>query len=608
MSPGKKRGRASKEVPPFKNMPLAPRLFSFLVFCASFALPNLVFSGNYFFSDLHLLKWVLACAPLAILGAVAGFRLFRHGPFLTAFRLEGFGWVWLLLLLYTAAQPLWADVRSIETLWREWFFFASLWLVYILASRLADSALLRAVLWGGLLSAAVGVILAEMQRCGLAEAFPSFFYTTTREYLANTGQQNMLGLWLAIGGLNGVFLFLFPGRRKALQRGALLFLLPVVFRGLLSSTSRSGILAFFFGFLLLSLFFLRYAERRKLHQMLRIGLPVLFLSMIGVFMVTEKEYASRTFQKMTDMFQSVRTIGETQPWMIFNDPDRSSIYATTWSMLAEHPLKGVGLGQFKWNYLHSQREAHRRWPYLRLGYTYWAHNEFVQWFIEAGLVGGLIMLFLWLWWGGSTVRALLFKPPLSPEAFWGNAMVALFAFNALWTRPFHRIENAVWLALAFAMANREMLRPLFPASWGERMGRLLRPLGVAICLMSLLGLFYLANGVVGDRTIRRALLATNPLERGALLEKARKSPMVRDLAEKQLAYYYIAFGELQQDPDLIALGVNSLIDVFTKQPHIEELNELRQWATKLNHADLDRYVSYFVDIPDDLAEVAGGGR
>lgn len=610
MPPGKKRGRASREVTPVRSVPLAPRLLSFLVFCVSFALPNLVFSGRYFFSELHLLKWVIACAPLALLGVVAGYRLLRYGAVSTAFRLDGFGWVWLLLLLYTAAQPLWADIRSMETLWREWFFFASLWLVYVLASRLTDTSMLRAVLWGGVLSAAVSVLMAEMQRRGVASSFPYFFFSTTRESLANTGQRNMLALWLAIGGLNGLFLFFSTSRWKIPVRGVLLILLAAILQELIRSTSRSAILAFLLGMLLLFLFLLRYTDRSRFPKVAG-GVFLLFcLIAAGAYITVDRMNSWLVAWKIRDMGRSVQVMfgdsAKSKPWSAFGE--RGTIWATSWTMFSEQPLKGVGLGQFKWNYLDAQREAQRRWPYLEWGYTYWAHNEFLQWLAETGIAGAFLMLFLWLWWAGAVLRALLFKPPLPPEAFWGNAMVALFLFNALFTRPFHRIENAVWLALAFAMANREMLRPLLPASWSEKTHRLLRPLGGVVCLMSLLGLLYLGNGVVGDRTIRRALLATNPLERGALLEQARKNPMVRDLAEKQLAYYYIAFGELQEDPDLIAKGVNSMIDVFIKQPHIDELKELRQWATKLRHADLDRFVSYFVEIPDDLAEVAGGGR
>lgn len=607
---GKKRGRASREVPPVRSVPLAPRLLSFIVFCVSFSLPNLVFSGRYFFSELHLLKWVVACAPLALIGAVAGYRLLRYGAVSTAFRLDGFGWVWFFLLLYTAAQPLWADVRSMETLWREWFFFASLWLVYVLASRLTDTSMLRAVLWGGVLSAAVSVLMAEMQRRGVAGAYSSLFFSTAKWfYQANTGQLNMFALWLAIGGLNAVYLFFSAERWKLPVRCLLLGLLAAICWGLLLSTSRSGLIAFVMGVALLSLFFLRYANRKQLLKTAAALSLLIALAFIGFNYSMEKmgrSFTRRFSSKMTETISNVMSATEKEPWLVLGS--RGTIWATSWTMFSEQPLKGVGLGQFKWNYLDAQREALRRWPYLKWGYTYWAHNEFLQWLAETGIAGALLMLFLWLWWAGATFRALLFKPPLPPEAFWGNAMVALFLFNALWTRPFHRIENAVWLALAFAMANREMLRPLLPASWREKTNKLLRPLGAAICLLSLLGLFYLGNGVVGDRTIRRALLATNPLERGALLEQARKSPMVADLAEKQLAYYYIAFGELQEDPDLIAKGVNSLIDVFIKQPHIDELKALRQWATKLRHADLDRFVSYFTEIPDDLAEVVGGGR
>jgi O-antigen ligase len=563
-----------------------------------------VFSGKFFFSDLHLAKWVFALAPLALLGFVGGYRTLRNGPVATSFHIDGFACVWLFLIIYTALQPLWTDVRSVETLLREWFFFAGLWLAYVLTYRLMDAKTLRAVLWGSVLSAAVSVGFAELQRRGVAGAYP-FIYSSSGDYIANTGQQNMLALWLAIGGLNGVFLFFSADRWKVPLRGVLLLLLSAVLYGLITSASRSGILAFALGSITLGLFLLRSAARKQLPKILAVMLIVFFLA-AGAGVYTGA--GGRFLQKMGDMLEGVRSIGDGKAWMIFQDTDRSSVYATSWTMFAEQPWKGVGLGQFKWNYLQAQREAQRRWPYLPWGYTYWAHNEILQWFAETGIIGGLLMLSLWLWWAGATLRALITKPPLTPNAFWGSSMATLFLFNAMWTRPFHRIENAVWLALAFAMANREMLRPIFPVAWSEKTRVLLRPLGGIICLMSLLGLFYLGDGVRGDRTIRRALLTQNPLERGALLERARNSLMVRDVADKQLAYFHIAFGELQNDPDMIARGINSMIDVFTKQPHVYELQVLRKWAKKLNHEDLNRYVSFFTDIPDDLAETAGGGK
>lgn len=609
MPPQKRRVPTKSFEAPLQEIAPAPRALVWCAFCISFALPNLVFSGAYFFTPLHPMKWIVAFTPLVFLGAVVGYRLLRHGAAVN-FRFDGFSALWLLLLLFTALQPLWTDVRSPTTLLREWFFFASLWLVYVLASNLMDTPLLRSVLWGGATSAALSAFLAEMQRLGMAKTFSFFFSSTSRQYLANTGQANMFALWLAIGGMCAIVLLLSAERWKIPARVVLLGLLAAIGRGLIFSASRSGIAAFVAGFAMISLIFLRSSDQKRLWR--RTGaVALLILLAVAWFHYSTEGKAGQAVRrrldwKITQTFNHAVKAMESEPWTLFEA--RGTIWATTWTMFAASPLRGVGLGQFKWNYLSAQRESLRRWPHLKWGYTYWAHNEFLQWFAESGFVGGAAMLFLWLWWLFGVLRTLIGRPPVSSGALWGASMVALFLVSALFTRPFHRIENAVWLSLAFAMANREMLWPLSPASWRERGRALRRPLGAAICSISLLGLLYLGNGLVGDRTIRRALLATNPLERGALLEKARKSPMVRDLAEKQLAYYYIAFGEMQQDPDLIALGVNSMIDVFTKQPHIDELKVLRQWATKLRHPDLDKYVSHFTNIPDDLAESAGGGK
>lgn len=593
--------RIRREVDVAPSVPLAPRYLSFVLFCVALCLPNLVFSGSFFFSSLHLAKWMCAFLPIGLLGAVVGWRLLFRGAARTSFRMDGFAVVWLLLLLYCAVQPLWAEVRSTETLWREWLFFAALWLVYVLGFNLADGRLLRAALWGGVLSAALCVLLAEMQIRGLAEVCPGLFYTTAKDYLANTGQRNMLALWLAMGGLNSAHLLLSGAGRARAAAGALF---AVNVYGLFSTNSLSGFAAFFTGMGLLLLLRLRVAgrgARRAAGVFLLVaaaGSALLLLSPAG-------ERFSPLLRKMSRYATAATEAGRLAPWMIVGD--RGTIWATSWAMIGERPVRGVGLGQFKWNYLQAQREALRRWPHLPWGYTQWAHNEFLQWLAETGAVGAAGLLFLWLWWLWGTLRALMRGMPLSREAAWGCAMVALFTMDAMWTRPFHRIENVMWLALGFAVANRELLGGLFPLRWRERARVLARPMGAVICLGSVLGLVYLADGVRGDRNLRLAMLATNPLERGTLLQRAHGSPMVRDLAERQLAYYYIQFGELQEDADLIARGVNSLIDVFEKQPQTDDLKELRRWAVKLKHVDLDRYVSYYTDVPADLVEVGGGG-
>jgi len=553
-------------------------IFSLVLF-VSLVLPNLVFSGPYFFSTLHLMKWAVALVPVALCGLLAGISVTVRGTVRSAFTIDGFAVIWLLLLLYVTAQPFWSGLRSPETFFQEWFFFASLWLVYILSSRLAGGGLLRLLLWGCLVNCAVSVVFAELQVRETGN-LPFFILPTPGYYIANTGQQNMFALWLALGGLNGTFLCFSSEKTGRFVRALLVPLLAVTFWGLISTTSRSGILAFFTGFAVLSCYYLRNLGRKNLKKVLAVAF--LFCAVLGLNLVLNEGRWGILMYKMEDVLENPLSIA-----------NRDSIWATSWTMYAERPLRGVGLGQYKWHYLDAQREMLKRWPGMKWQYTHWAHNEFLQWFAETGTAGGLLMVFLWGWWAVSAFSAFLRKKIHSPEAYWGSAMVALFLFNALWTRPFHRIENVLWLSLAFALANREMLLPLFDAPPPEdfrKGGRLIGGVTAAVCLV---GLVYFGSGVRGDRMLRLASDAADPVVRERYLAGALSSPMVRDLAEKERAYFLVSLGQERKDPEVVSEGLNGLMAYFGKQPHVRELNYLREWSRRLENVPLyDEFSSY----------------
>lgn len=558
---------------------LLPAGFFSLVLFVSLVLPNLVFSGPYFFSTLHLMKWAVALVPVALCGLLAGISVTVRGTVRSAFTIDGFAVIWLLLLLYVTAQPFWSGLRSPETFFQEWFFFASLWLVYILSSRLAGGGLLRLLLWGCLVNCAVSVVFAELQVRETGN-LPFFILPTPGYYIANTGQQNMFALWLALGGLNGTFLCFSSEKTGRFVRALLVPLLAVTFWGLISTTSRSGILAFFTGFAVLSCYYLRNLGRKNLKKVLAVAF--LFCAVLGLNLVLNEGRWGILMYKMEDVLENPLSIA-----------NRDSIWATSWTMYAERPLRGVGLGQYKWHYLDAQREMLKRWPGMKWQYTHWAHNEFLQWFAETGTAGGLLMVFLWGWWAVSAFSAFLRKKIHSPEAYWGSAMVALFLFNALWTRPFHRIENVLWLSLAFALANREMLLPLFDAPPPEdfrKGGRLIGGVTAAVCLV---GLVYFGSGVRGDRMLRLASDAADPVVRERYLAGALSSPMVRDLAEKERAYFLVSLGQERKDPEVVSEGLNGLMAYFGKQPHVRELNYLREWSRRLENVPLyDEFSSY----------------
>ena len=123
------------------------------------------------------------------------------------------------------------------------------------------------------------------------------------------------------------------------------------------------------------------------------------------------------------------------------------------------------------------------------------------------------------------------------EFLWGSSFLFLVWFDALWTRPFHRIENSLWVALAFALCSRHLF-------WGEegvfalkKVPSLFYRLTGAFMLAAAVGGFWFGiDGVRADRLLRRAESFTDDAEEKVrLISAARHSPMVRDLAEHELA-------------------------------------------------------------------------
>ncbi len=569
------RKRAKEPTRALQPPEAVPPLMLLLCLYVSLVFPNLVFSGRYWFQTLHLLKWVVALAPLALVGLTGGFRMFSFRNQVTAFRLDPFGAIWLFLLLFLTLQPFWVPVKSIPTFIREWFFFASLWAVYAFGRLGFRQEWLRPFLWGASLCAAINVVFAELQIRSLNGAFP-FILPTPGHYIGNTGQQNMLGLWVAMALLNGTFMHVTAsaapgeGKKARILTGLNLLLIAVNSWGLWNTTSRSGYLSYFVATVFLLLALVRLNGRRSLR---RFGAVLLIL--MATFGAAQMHgRGGNLVAKAVDMVEHVETVGK-----------RDSIWATAWTMFRMHPVTGVGLGHFKWNYLEAQKEMFKEFPDKDWKFTLWAHNEILQWFCETGIFGGVVLLGLALWWLTAFVRALVRKKDLSLMALWGIAMLFLFWFDAVWTRPFHRIENALWMALAFALANRELL--LQEAPW-TRINRpaVFRALGAVIAVCSLVGLVYMADGMVGDRLLAKGVRTRDARTQRSYFENAREHFMVRDLADRQLAYHYLALGQATKKGEYLQEGLERLAGVFASQPHTREMKRLMKWAGKLGQREI----------------------
>ncbi|MDR1885471.1 MAG: O-antigen ligase family protein [Synergistaceae bacterium] len=583
------------------DLPLAPRWLLCLVFIISFSLPNLVFSGKYWFDTLHLMKWAVTMAPVAVLSAVMGVRILTRGARQTGFTLDVFGAVWAILLLLVTLQPLFVKLSSISTYAKEWFYFACLFAVYILAYNLCSSSRLhRAILWGGSVNAAINVFFAELLIRHLNSGIP-FILDVPDNYIGNTAQQEMFGLWTAMSVLNALFLHLFyvgEAQREAglfrwskalcgrllkgeAMNGISMHRWPVVIAnfalmsvnawGLWSSTTRGAIASLLVAFVILVLGLWRNGERTSLLRALRLFLVVVIL--LGVFlgasMAIGTGRGNALVSKFMDMIMNPTSLG-----------GRISIWRTSLEVFLKEPVTGVGLGQYKWHFLDGQRNMYGKYPYLydREGYewqfTYWAHSEYIQWACETGLIGSVILAALALWWLYRFVRSLLGGVRLPPEALWGISMTFLLWFDALFSRPFHRIENSVWMSLAFALANRSLLsdklaRPVIDSDF------IYRCFGGMITAVSVFGLVFLGGGMMGDKLIYRAIAQPgNFYVKQQLLQRAAGYLMSRDDAREQLGELYVAAGKQQDDEKFLEEGFQQLYSAFLRRPNSKLLFQL----------------------------------
>ncbi|MDO9507818.1 MAG: O-antigen ligase family protein [Thermovirgaceae bacterium] len=551
-----------------------PFLFGFLFI--SLVLPNIVFSGLFWFESLHLMKWVTAFLPIGILVAIAGLRIIFLKEVRKSFVLDPFGAVWLFLALLLLLQPLWAPITSWTTFAREWFFFAALWGLYVVARCGLEGKLLPIFLWGASVNAALNVIFAELQIRGAQGIFP-LIYPTPGNYIGNTGQQNMFGLWLAIAMFGSAWIFIRSGAgepKKPLTR-VLSILNLLLFStnawGIWNSTSRSAVISLLAGLGVLVFLEGRRSGWSSVFRRSAVLAAILAVTFSGtIFFARGNSFVMKT----RDMIENFQTVG-----------NRDSIWATAGTMFTMHPVTGVGLGHFKWNYLDAQREMLRHFPDMKWQYTYWAHNEILQWFCETGIIGGLILLAMGAWWLLAFFRRMKSGEGISPEAVWACGFLFLIWFNALWTRPFHRIENAVWLPLAFAIANRDILPPR--AAWTEiRRPWILRGLGIAMCTAATAGVMFLVSGMIGDRDMRVATLEKSPLMQRSFLESATRRLMVSDVAQRQMAYHYIGQAEKIKKVEYLVEGLTRLHLYFLRQPHSAELVRLLVWYSDVRETKL----------------------
>ena len=432
------------------------------------------------------------------------------------------------------------------------------------------------------INAALNVGFAELQNRSLNDfsflegtvfeplrQFSTIILPTPENYIGNTAQQNMFGLWVAIAVLGAVYLFVFEEKRWVI------ILASINFWGLMNSTSRSASIALLGGLVLLLMY---SAVKFGKSHVKRFFIAMAVLSVVFYASLYSPRSEQRVV-KTADVIRNAENIG-----------NRRGIWLTSYAMLLEHP-EGVGVGQYKWHYLEGQRAGYRitNADWYKWQYTHWAHNEFLQFFCEGGLIGGLMLIVMWLTWFVPVVYMLFRRVEVSKEAVWAVCLASLVTFVAIFTRPFHRIENMVWITLAFAISNREFLAGRFKFKVPFR-----KLNGALLMLSAIMGIVYISSGIYGNYVLRQALSTHNASLQLRYLNEAELHPIVREEAIRNKGYHFIQTGEQTGNRAELQQGFALLWEHFKREPKSEDIGKLLDFAQRYQIEPVLREIaSYF---------------
>ena len=631
----------------YKPVPLVFGSVLLFLWIISLTWPNLIYSGVNFADTLHILKWAVTGVPIAIALMIAGYRMMRYGPERLKLKIDIFALIWLVILIYCGLMPLWVDIMSPSSYALEMVCFASVWAFYVLSVQSFPDSGLRPVIFLANINASINIVFAELQIRNLnnlsflrgtsfadLQQFSSIILPTPGNYIGNTAQQNMFGLWCAVAVLGAVYLYVYDAHgndetpRKVMMPvcfmglavlvmkysvlegsailGAVSLILVICsfvcvgkyygslilllmswnFWGLMNSTSRSATIALALGLILMLIVSM---WKFDLSYVMRFAGVLLVLA--AVFYVSlSSPRSGQIVDKTVDIVKHAETIG-----------NRRGIWLTSYAMFLEHP-QGVGIGQYKWHYLEGQRYGFKMVndSWYRRQYTHWAHNEFLQFFCESGIIGGTLLIIMWLSWF-IPVLCVLFnreRQTISHNAVWGICLVTLITFCALFTRPFHRIENMVWITLAFALSNREFFseRYIYEAfGSSSKTGKPFRKLaGLGLILLSVSGCVYIWSGIYGNYMLRRAMMTQDEHLQMYYLQEASKHPIVYEETQRNIGYHRMQVGEQRNDSKELVEGFNILWEHFNREPHSEDISKLLNFAQRYQIEPVIREIaSYF---------------
>ena len=568
-----------------------------LLLLVSFCAPLLLFNAYGWVHVVFLYKWMGAFLPLAYLGGFLGIMLLaeRGRP-----RVDAVSLLWLGGLLLLPLQLFLPSLLNATEWLRNWLFFAALGAGYFVSINYLSSfrlvLLLRALLGAGGLSTIFGFL--QQGRVLLPFVFPP---SLSDRFLGNTGLDSILGVMLALASFSGTWLLLSffrktssnisgRGRVQKILFGYDALLLTVNLVGLWKAGARSSLLAFLvaLGVLLLGFCCASGGQRGASGEaenspgasnssntskypgiFWKVLLPLLLLGVLFFAILPRVAPIQRRNMQEDLSLQAFSASRE----------GRLAIWALTWEMIREHPLFGVGLGNYKWNYLDTLPQFHENWN-MEMRDTHWAHNEYLQIVAETGFLGGVLLLLFFGWWGCRVWRHFR-RGDVSFPLLWGVGALVLLGVDALFSRPLHHPESAVWFSLALGVVNREVLRDMDSSSGVRKL------FGGVVLALAAFGIFVFVQSFPAERSFgwiskpRNFVLYTNVTE----MPLPESPLLLRDFARELRWKRFIMVTRLEGGMEEYRHLATYLSDDYRLRPRLEILPELVEVHRRLGDAE-----------------------
>jgi len=483
------------------------------------------------------------------------------------------------------AQPFILPLRSFHEWLRNAYFFAALGGVVFMLRNLPIDDALRGILRIVAVTGGISTLFGYIQNFASNMEFPYILNTKDApdRFLGNTGLDNLLGAYLALAILAGVWLLLNNKKSGKLAMTVIafdFFLLAFNCAGIWRTGTRSAFIACIAGIMVL-LAFSRF-QPGTLKKCLKALAVITFLAVCVVFISPGALQVER--RDMTKLFTSEA--------LSASQEGRYSIWLTTWEMIKAAPLLGVGLGNYKWNYMDALAVSQEISP-LRPRYTYWAHNEYLQWIAETGAIGGVLFFSLLIYCIGLCLRGMRGENnDKKPFLAWSLAALTVLMADSCFSRPLHHVDTAFTLSLALAMISRLEGKPVKLTS-KMRFG-----VSGVILSLSLSGIILFSQSFQGQGYLGKyyynplyiSLISSEEREQYSnplLLEDAYLRLTARENYNRSL----IEFEDAEQnDRDAIRL----LTKCFDTQPGYEELNYLMLLYQKRGEIETaQRYFKYY---------------